>query len=464
MRQVDLPAKPEILAPAGSPEKLETALLFGADAVYLAGRQFGLRAFAANFSQDELLEAVKMAHARGKKVYVTVNIYAHQEDLSGLTEYFAFLNQSGADGILISDPGVFALACRYAPLVPKQISTQASVTNAAACRFWYDLGVRRVVLARELTLNEIKSIRENVPADLELEAFVHGAMCMSYSGRCLLSNYLTERDGNRGRCAQPCRWKYRISDINHPGQALDLEEDERGTYMLSSNDLCMIEYIPQLVQAGINSFKIEGRMKGAYYAAVVTKAYREALDRYYEDPENYTVDPQAFVELCSMVHRTYATGFYFSKPQKDAQIFSQATYVKEAVVLAVVKETLGDGRVLCEQRNKMSVGDHIQVVAPKGPTVALTVNQLTDLEGGELTATPHPQMEFYLHTTLNLSPGSFLRRLGDKDNDPAGIGGSIAASAGTGADHSGADNLSGTEQCSGSCSGSCTAFCAGSGD
>lgn len=431
--------RPEVLAPAGSREKLETALLYGADAVYLAGQQFGLRAFAANFSPEELSSAVDYVHARGKKVYVTANIYAHQEDLAGLPAFFEQLESLQVDGIILADPGVFRLATRYAPSIPKQISTQASLTNVEACLFWYDLGVRRVVLARELTLDEIRSIRQALPADMELETFVHGAMCMSYSGRCLLSNYLVERDGNRGKCAQPCRWKYKVVDQNHPDKALEMEEDARGTYLFSSNDLWMIEHIPALIEAGVDSFKIEGRMKGAYYAGIVTKAYREAVDAYFEG-RPFSVE-QAKEELSAMVHRPFATGFYFDKPSEKAQIFSQATYMKEAVVLGIVKKEAGSvadavsatGTSLpplsegltwlpCEQRNKICVEDDIQFIRPKGPPLAWKVQQLCNEQGEALTACPHPKMTFFLSVPTafaeELQTGCFLRRLGDKDQDP----------------------------------------------
>lgn len=410
--------KPEILAPAGNFEKMQAAFRYGADAVYMAGQNFGLRAFAANFSRNEMSLAVRQARDLGRKVYVTTNIYAHQEDLHELPDYYAFLDDLRVDGVLISDPGLFRLAQKYAPHIPKQISTQASITNAEACKFWYDLGVRRVVLAREVTLAEIYSIREQIPVDLELEAFVHGAMCVSYSGRCLMSNYLAERDGNRGKCAQPCRWRYRVSDINHPEQSMEVEEDGRGTYLFSSNDLCLIEHIPELVDAGIDSFKIEGRMKGAYYAAIVTKTYREALDAYWQDPQHYQTAPEAMKELCSMVHRTYSTGFYFDKPKDHAQIFSEATYMKEAVVLAVVLEMRQDGSALCEQRNKMFAGETVQVIRPVGPTLDFNVDKIQTPEGEILESTPHPMMQFVIYPPEPLAVGSFIRRLGDKDRDP----------------------------------------------
>lgn len=399
---------------------MRAAFLYGADAVYMAGAQFGLRASATNFTRPEMAEAVKEAHEQNKKVYITANIYAHQEDLKGFPDYLEFLDSIRVDGILISDPGLFALAERYAPHVPRQISTQASLTNAEACKFWYARGVRRVVLARELTLDEIRSIREAVPDDLEIEAFVHGAMCMAYSGRCMLSNHFLNRDGNRGRCAQPCRWQYQIHETGHPERDLILEEDERGSYLLSSRDLCLIDHIPELVAAGINSFKIEGRMKSAYYAAVVTKTYREALDRYWADPAHYIVSPQARIELQAMVHRPYATGFYFDRPQENAQIYAEATYLKEAVVLGVTTEAASEGWVLCAQRNKMVRGESIDIVRPQGEPLSLIVEELLDAERQPIESTPHAKMSFWLRVpaTEKIPAGSYLRRYGDKDRDP----------------------------------------------
>lgn len=418
-----LQRKPELLAPAGSPEKLRAALLYGADAVYLAGEQFGLRAFAANFTREELAEAVTYTHGLGRKLYVTANIYAHQEDLADLPEYLRFLDSLRVDGILISDPGIFALAEEYAPNIPRQISTQASLTNASACRFWYDRGVRRVVLARELTLQEIRSIRDEVPEDLEIEAFVHGAMCMAYSGRCMLSQHFVQRDGNRGRCAQPCRWKYEIHEVGHPERSLELEEDSRGSYLLSSRDLCLIEHIPELVEAGINSFKIEGRIKGAYYAAAVTRVYRQALDAYFADPEAFCVQPEWMEELCAMVHRPFGTGFYFDRPQDNAQIASEATYVKEAVVLARTTGLQEKGWLPCSQRNKFRVGEQVEILPPKGEILRLQVSALRTDAGEPIPSVPHAQMAFQLQVPAEweIPVGSFIRKWGDKDQDPESL-------------------------------------------
>ncbi len=414
---------PELLLPSGNPEKLKAALLFGADAVYFSGEQYGLRAGKTGFSDEELQQAIHYTHNMGARAYITLNILAHEDDLSGLAAYVAKLEQYGADAVIISDPGVLSVVKEAAPGLELHLSTQASTTNSASCNFWYQQGVKRIVLARELTLDEIRRIRQNIPEDLELEAFVHGAMCMAYSGRCLLSNALTGRDANRGECAQPCRWSWKLS---HEGQddELYIEADERGSYFFNSRDLCLVNHVPDLVQAGINSFKIEGRMKGAFYAATTAKVYREAIDHYAEVGDDFTVNPAWHEELDLMVHRTYDTGFYFDRPSDDPKIDTEKSYHRVASVCGRVIETNSDQRfILCEQRNKLALGETIDLIRPVGPNLSLTIRQLYDEAGEPIEATPHATMRFTLSRedlaesdqAEVIPEGSFLRRLGNKD-------------------------------------------------
>ena len=410
------PDKIELLAPAGDPEKLRMAIAYGADAVYLAARDFGLRAFSGNFTERELADAVKYAHERQVKVYLTLNILAHPNDLAEMRRSLPDLLATGPDAAIVSDPGVFSLLREIAPNLSIHISTQASVTNASTCRFLHDLGASRIVLARELTLAEIRQIKADIPPELELEAFVHGAMCMSYSGRCLLSNYYSGRDSNRGRCSQPCRWKYQVVEEKRPDQPLEIAGDSRGSYIFNSRDLCMIEHVPEMAAAGISSFKIEGRVKSAFYAATVVKAYREALDSYLADPTGYAFNPAWLEDLRKTVHRDFDTGFYFSPPQEDPKIQPDDTNIREAAVVGIIRAWLPDsGLALVEQRNKISTGDLLELVRPAGRHLELTAAGLLDLERRPIQATPHPQMMYYLPLPEAAQPGSFLRRLGDKD-------------------------------------------------
>ena len=328
--------KIELLSPAGNLEKLKTAIIYGADAVYIGGEAFSLRAAADNFDADTMTEGLKFAHDRGRKVYVAVNIFPHNADLKSLPAYIKNLYELGVDAVLVSDPGVFSIVREAAPDLEIHISTQANNVNYKSAEFWHKLGAKRIVLARELSLREIKEIRDNVPDDLELEAFVHGSMCISYSGRCLLSNYMTYRDSNRGLCAHPCRYKYSLVEEKRPNQYFPVFEDEHGTYILNSHDLCMIEHIPEVVESGITSLKIEGRMKSAYYTAVVTKAYREAIDSYLNDKENYRVNPKWLEEVSKASHRDFSTGFYFGKPEK--QIYSNSSYIRTYDIVGIVKD------------------------------------------------------------------------------------------------------------------------------
>lgn len=411
-----LSRQPELLAPAGDQSKLEAAIAYGADAVYLGSKSFSLRAQSGNFTLEKLADAVRYAHDHQVKTYVAANILAHPQDMSALREFMRALRPIGPDALIISDPGVFTLAREEAPEIPVHISTQASVTNAESVLFWARQGASRIVLARELGLDEIRVIRDQIPPEIELEGFVHGAMCMAYSGRCLLSNFLTGRGANQGACAQSCRWEYEIREIKRPDQPLLLTEDERGTYLMNSRDLCMIEHIPALLAAGLTSFKIEGRVKSAFYVATVVKAYREAIDRYLADPDHYAVDPAWLSDLAKTVHRPFDTGFYFSRPATDAKIYLQDTQVREAAVVGVVEAYLPDsGLAFVQQRNKVSAGETVEIVQPKGRHLELEVQDMLDLERQPITSTPHPKMYYFLPVPEPVVAGSFIRRLGDKD-------------------------------------------------
>ncbi|MBE6068317.1 MAG: U32 family peptidase [Clostridium lundense] len=383
--------KPEILAPAGSLEKLKTAITFGADAVYLGGSKLNLRAFANNFSDDELKEGIEFAHTRGKRVYVTVNVIPHNEDLDGLEEYLVNLYNTGVDAIIVSDPGIIMTAREVAPNLEIHLSTQANNVNYKSATFWYKQGVKRIVLARELSLEEIEGVRENIPEDCDLEAFVHGSMCMSYSGRCLISNYMTGRDSNRGECAQPCRYKYFLVEEKRPNQYFPIVEDDKGTYLLNSKDLCMIKHIPELVQSGINSFKIEGRMKSSYYVASVVKSYREALDSYMENPEKYKFKEEWMDNLLKTSHRDYYTGFYFG--DKDSQIYENSSYIRDYDIVGIVRDyDQNSGTATIEQRNKIFEGDTVEILRPTGANFKIKLEDLTNKDGEKIDSTPVAQM------------------------------------------------------------------------
>ena len=362
----------EILSPAGDPEKLVTAIAYGAEAVYLAGKTLGLRAGSGNFDHEEMRSAIKYAHERNVRCYVTMNIFAHEADIEKIDSEIEFCHDAGVDALIVSDPGIFSRIRELFPDFEIHISTQASVTNARSCLFWYRQGAKRIVLARELTLREIAAIRKEIPDDLELECFIHGAMCMSYSGRCLLSNYFTGRNANHGECAQPCRWKYSVMEEKRSDQILPVEEDDRGSYIFNSKDICMIDYIPELIDAGINSFKIEGRIKGSFYAASTTKAYREAVDAYLRDPASYQIDPYWRETLDRTVHRVFGTGFYFDHPSENAQIFSENTYLRPAFVAGIVTGYDHEKRMaIVSQRNKISEGDLLNVLHPRADSILL---------------------------------------------------------------------------------------------
>ncbi|HSQ33471.1 MAG TPA: U32 family peptidase [Peptostreptococcaceae bacterium] len=403
--------KIELLAPAGDLERLKIAIEYGADAVYIGGEFLGMRAAAKNFSKEDMAEGVKFAHERGKKVFVTVNVIPHNEDFKGIEEYLLGLEEVGVDAVIVSDPGVLSVVKEVIPNMEIHLSTQANNTNYLSAKFWYKQGVKRVVMARELSFEEIKEIRKNTPEDMDIEAFVHGAMCMSYSGRCLISNYMTGRDANRGACAQPCRWKYNLVEETRPGEYFPVYEDEQGTFFFNSKDLCMIEYIPELVECGITSFKIEGRMKTAYYVATVIRAYRAAIDAYYKDPENWKFDPTWMEELKKGSHRNYTTGFYEKKPDTQDQNYASSSYIRNYDFVGIVRgydETTGLATV--EQRNKMVVGDEIEVIGPYIETMNAKIEKIYNEEGEEIESAPHPRQIVKLKLDIKVEENYMLRR------------------------------------------------------
>ena len=403
--------KPELLIPASSLEVLKTAVIFGADAVYIGGEVFSLRAKSKNFSMDDMREGIAFAHAHGTKVYVTANILAHNGDLEGVEAYFHELKEIGPDALIISDPGVFQIAKEICPEIDVHISTQANNTNYRTYRFWHDLGATRVVSARELSIDELRELRANIPEELEIETFIHGAMCISYSGRCLLSSYFTGRDANQGACTHPCRWKYAIMEETRPGEYLPVYENERGTYIFDSKDLCMIDHIPELVAAGIDSFKIEGRMKTALYVAVVTRTYRQAIDDYMRDPKLYESRMDYYKEeIAKCTYRQFTTGFFFGKPDHDTQIYDSNTYVKAYTYLGLIGESRGDGYYSLEQRNKFSVGDIIEVMKPDGRDMEVRVKGMTDEDGQPMESCPHPKQKIFVDLGVELSSFDLLRK------------------------------------------------------
>ena len=404
--------KLEVLSPAGNMEKLKTAVYFGADAVYFAGKSFGLRAFAGNFEREEIAEAVDFCHKHNVKAYITVNIVAHNRDFEALPEYLQYLNSLKVDGLIISDIGIMQFAKKYAPDTDIHVSTQANVTNKYTAKLLCDLGVKRIVLARELSLTEIKEIRDYIPQDIELEAFVHGAMCISYSGRCLLSNYLSGRSSNNGACIQACRWKYTINEVSRKNQELPVEEDDRGTYILNSKDLNMIKYIDQLAKAGVTSFKLEGRMKSPYYVATITNAYRRAVDILNKNFDNYTCPDVLIEELEKTSHRRYTTGFNFKDKQKEESEYLETSMpVQTHEFMAIVTQNQKDGEVEIEQRNKFVIGDTLEVLSPNDTfNKQIKVKKMVDLNGEELTEAKLVQQKLILKTDLPLKAGDVLRK------------------------------------------------------
>ena len=401
---------PELLIPASSLEVLKTAVMFGADAVYIGGEAFGRRAKAKNFSMEDMREGIAFAHEHDVKVYVTANILAHNDDLEGVREYFQELKEIKPDALIIADPAIFEIAGEICPEIERHISTQANNTNYGTFNFWHKLGATRVVTARELSLEEIREIRANIPDDLEIETFVHGAMCISYSGRCLLSNFMVGRDANRGACTHPCRWKYSIVEETRPGEVMPVFENERGTYIFNSKDLCMIEHIPELLESGIDSLKIEGRMKTALYVATVARTYRKAIDDYQKDPKLYEENMPWYLEqISNCTYRQFTTGFFFGKPDETTQIYDSNTYVKEYTYLGIIGEEK-EGTYRIEQRNKFSVGEAIEVMKPNGDNIEVTVKRILTEDGEEQESAPHPKQVLYVDLGIKVDAYDILRR------------------------------------------------------
>ncbi|MDD6794525.1 MAG: U32 family peptidase [Clostridiaceae bacterium] len=402
--------KPELLAPAGSLEKLKIAFQYGADAVYFGGEVFSLRASAQNFTFEEIKEGAKFAHDLGKKLYCTVNVMPRSEELSELPEFLKQLEEANVDAVLVSDLGVFSLVQKHTNL-PIHISTQANTINYEACNMWHKLGAERVVLARECSLKEIKTIKENIPEDLELEIFVHGAMCISYSGRCLLSSYMAGRDSNRGACAQSCRWNYSLVEEKRPGEYFPIEEDQHGTYIMNSKDLCMIEHIPELMELGVASLKIEGRNKSEYYVAVIVNAYRKAIDLYYEDPDNFVLPEKIVEELYKVSHRIYHTGFFFDEPKTEGQIYNTNFHVRDYDVVAIIYDYDEETQIAtCKQRNKFVMGDTVEILSPGSAGEEFVVEELYNEDGEKIDGCPHPGMMCKVKVPYKVERNCFIRK------------------------------------------------------
>ncbi|MFR4797286.1 MAG: peptidase U32 family protein [Lentihominibacter sp.] len=403
--------KLELLAPAGDLEKLKIAVDYGADAVYFGGEVFSLRAGAGNFSESEIIEGVKYAHDKGVKCHMAFNIFAHNEDIEPLTQYLKKIKKIPIDAFIVSDPGIISIIKDVIPEAELHLSTQANMTNYATANFWYRQGVRRLVLARELTFEEIKDIKSNIPDDMELEAFVHGAMCISYSGRCLLSNFMINRDANRGQCAHPCRWKYKLVEEQRPGEYYPVEEDSRGTYIMNSKDLCMLEYIPQLADAGISSVKIEGRMKSVFYVATVVSAYRRAIDTYYDNPDGFVYNPEWMEELKKASHREFTTGFYFNKPTDKDQNYQTSDYTRDYSFIGMVRSYDPETKIaVVEQRNKMILGDEIEIFGPGKPYFSQVLDVLQNEDGESIESAPHPQQIVRIKMRQPVAENFILRK------------------------------------------------------
>lgn len=403
--------KPELLAPGGSLEKLKTAIMYGADAVYIGGEAFSLRVAAENFSIEDMKEGIEFAHERGKNVYLTANILPHNKDIDEFREYIREIRPLGFDAVLIADLGMFDIIREEAPEIPVHISTQANNINYQSARMWHKLGAKRVVLAREMSFDEIKEIREKTPDDLELEAFIHGAMCVSYSGRCLLSNYMTQRDANQGACSHPCRWNYSLMEETRPGEFMKVFENERGTFIFNSKDLCMIRHIPELVESGISSFKIEGRVKTSYYTATIIKAYREEIDKYFADPQNYMFSEEQYEELCKVSHRPYSTGFYLGKPTADEQVYTDSSYIRNYDLIGMVEsydEKTGIAEI--SQRNRFFVGDEIEIITPENPFFIEKVQWMENDKHERIDVANHAAMTIFMPVSKPVAKGAMLRK------------------------------------------------------
>ena len=403
--------KPELLAPAGDMEKLRMAVLYGADAVYIGGEMFSLRVAAENFSKEDMQEGIKYAHDRGKKVYLTANILPHNDDIEEFEEFVKDIKNYGFDAVLVADLGLFDMMQELAPEIPIHVSTQANNINYRSAIKWYKMGATRVVLAREMSFKEIAEFQKKIPEDLELEAFIHGAMCISYSGRCLLSNYMTGRDSNMGACAHPCRWNYKLVEETRPGEYMDVFENERGTFIFNSKDLCTIRHIPELVQSGIASLKIEGRVKTSYYVATVVGAYRREIDRYCADPENYVFNEAEYEELCKVSHRPYTTGFYFGKPDENSQVYTSSSYIRDYDLIGIVKSYDAEtGIATITQRNRFFKGDEIEIIQPMKPFFVQTVNSMCDENGNEIEVANHAEQIVKFKTAQPVCEGAMLRK------------------------------------------------------
>lgn len=403
--------KIELLAPAGDLEKLKIAVIYGADAVYIGGSQLGLRTASKNFTNEEMLEGIAFAHSHNVRVYVTVNIIAHNKDFLGIEDYFKSLQELGVDALIIADPGVLSIAKEVIPNMELHLSTQANNTNSFSAKFWHEQGVKRIVVARELSLDEIRNIVDTTPDTLEIEAFVHGAMCMSYSGRCLISNYMTGRDANHGECAQPCRWNYSLVESTRPGEFYPIEEDESGTYFFNSKDLCMIEYIPELIEAGIKSFKIEGRVKTSFYVATVIRAYRMAIDSYYENPKEYKFKSEWFEEMTKSSYRDYTTGFFFGKPGDSANNYGTSSYIRNYDFIGIVEEyDQTNGLTKIEVRNRIFKGDEIEIIGPKYETVTTIAEHIYNEEMVEIDVAPRPKEIIWIDAKVVTKETCILRK------------------------------------------------------
>lgn len=403
--------KIELLAPAGDLEKLKMAILYGADAVYIAGENFGLRTASKNFTEEQMREAVDFVKKNNKKIYVTCNIIPHNDDFEGLESYLKYLQEVGVDAIIVADPGVLMIAKETVPDMEIHWSTQANNTNFNSARFWYKQGVKRVVTARELSFEEIKKIRDEIPSDMDIESFVHGAMCISYSGRCLMSNYMTGRDANRGSCAHPCRWKYSLVEEKRPGEYFPIEEDERGTYFFNSKDLCMIEYVKELIEAGVSSFKIEGRVKTPYYVATVVRAYRMAIDEYYRDPENYRFNPIWMEELKKASYRDFTSGFYLDKPNGDSQNYGTSSYIRNYDFMGLVIKYDSERKMaLVDVRNRIFTGDNVEIIGPDCDTIYTTVKSMFNVNMEMIDVAPRPKELVWVDFGHELKENYIIRK------------------------------------------------------